>query len=48
MKNRDRFMNIINFKKVDDRLPMIEWAGWWDKTLDRWQAEGLPSDIGRL
>lgn len=28
-----------------DRLPLIEWAPWWDKTLDRWRAEGLPSDV---
>lgn len=45
MKNRDRFLSIMNFKKTDDRLPMIEWAGWWDKTLDRWYSEGLPSNI---
>lgn len=46
MKNRERFVNVLNFKRIDDRLPMIEWAGWWDKTLERWRAEGLPSDIG--
>ena len=48
MKNRDRFMNVMNFKKVDDRIPMIEWAHWWDKTLERWRAEGLTSDIGAI
>jgi hypothetical protein len=46
MKNRDRFLKVLNFKKVADRLPMIEWAGWWDKTLERWRSEGLPPDIG--
>ena len=24
------------------RLPRIEWAAWWDKTIHRWENEGLP------
>lgn len=24
-----------------ERLPCIEWATWWDLTLDRWHTEGL-------
>ena len=28
-----------------DRLPLLEWAGWWDKTIDRWRGEGLPADL---
>ena len=24
------------------RLPRIEWAAWWDKTIHRWESEGLP------
>ena len=27
-----------------DRLPMIEWAHWWDKTITRWHTEGLPAE----
>lgn len=23
-------------------LPCIEWAGYWDQTVDRWRSEGLP------
>lgn len=46
MNNRDRFLNTLNFQKVDDRLPIIEWAGWWDKTINRWREEGVPSNIG--
>ena len=34
----------MNFQPVD-RLPMIEWAGWWDKTIARWKEEGLPKDL---
>ena len=45
MNNRDRVINTLNFKKVDDRLPMVEWAGWWDKTLERFRQEGISRDI---
>jgi len=44
MKNRERFLNTLNFKPVD-RLPVIEWANWWNKTIDRWKKEGLPNDL---
>jgi hypothetical protein len=27
-----------------DRLPLLEWAGWWNKTIERWRQEGLPDD----
>lgn len=46
MKNRERFVRVLNFQKVDDRLPMIEWADWWEKTLERWREEGLPTELG--
>jgi uroporphyrinogen-III decarboxylase len=42
MTNRERFNNTFNFKPVD-RVPMIEWAGWWDKTYTRWFDERLPT-----
>ena len=45
MKNRDRIVNTLNFKLPDDRLPMMEWAGWWDKTLARFRSEGIPTDM---
>lgn len=47
MKNRDRIVNTLNFIMPDDRLPMIEWAGWWDKTQARFQKEGVPENLGR-
>lgn len=43
---RERFHAVMNFQPVD-RLPMVEWAAWWDQTLARWHAEGLPQDLGR-
>ena len=45
MTPRERFQKTLNFEKPDDRLPMIEWAAWWDKTIDRWKQEGLPQEL---
>ena len=41
---RERFHAVMNFEPFD-RLPLLEWAGWWDKTIDRWHEEGLPPDL---
>jgi hypothetical protein len=43
MTTRERFQAVMNFQPFD-RLPMIEWASWWDKTIERWRAEGLPEE----
>jgi hypothetical protein len=45
MKPRERLTAILNGRMPDDRLPMIEWAAWWDKTVDRWKQEGMPGDL---
>ena len=42
MTSRERFLRVLNFNMDVDRLPMVEWAPWWDKTQQRWQEEGLP------
>jgi hypothetical protein len=44
MNARERFQAIMNFQPFD-RLPVIEWAPWWDDTLKRWYTEGLPSHL---
>ncbi len=44
MNVRERFGAVMNFQPFD-RLPMLEWAGWWDKTIDRWRTEGLPAEV---
>ena len=44
MDNRTRFCNVLNFEPVD-RLPVTEWAPWWDKTIARWKHEGLPAEL---
>ncbi len=40
MNHLERIRAIMNFEPVD-RLPRIEWASWWDQTIDRWCDEGL-------
>lgn len=42
MTPRERFINVMKFHMPDDRIPMIEWAAWWNDTLNRWFDEGLP------
>jgi hypothetical protein len=44
MNARERFHAVMEFRPFD-RLPIVEWAGWWDKTIERWRGEGLPKDI---
>ncbi len=47
MNTRERFQAVAGFRPFD-RLPVIEWAGWWDKTLERWRGEGLPASVTDL
>lgn len=44
MNHVERFEHLMAFEPVD-RLPVIEWALWWDKTLERWYQEGLPRKL---
>jgi len=43
---RSRFTKVMNGQLPEDRLPVIEWASWWDLTLRRWEGEGLPPNLG--
>lgn len=45
MTNRERLQALLNFQKPDDRLPMTEWASWWNLTLDAWYGQGLDRSI---
>lgn len=40
MKTREKFQKILNFEPVP-ALPVVEWATWWDKTVDVWEGQGL-------
>ena len=45
MTNKERFERVLNFQNPGDRLPVYEWAPWWDKTVERWKTEGLDPDM---
>lgn len=45
MNARQRFNACLNFEKPKDRLPTVEWAPWWNKTVERWRNDGLSPDI---
>ncbi|MBI2437841.1 MAG: hypothetical protein HYV36_03390, partial [Lentisphaerae bacterium] len=44
MNTRERFQAIMRFQPFD-RLPLLEWAVWWDQTIARWHREGLPAEL---
>ncbi len=44
MNTRERFKAVMSFKPFD-HLPIVEWAPWWDKTIERWHMEGLPPTV---
>lgn len=46
MTTRERVKKLLNFESVD-AFPKIEWAAWWDKTVERWKQEGLPEEMNR-
>lgn len=35
----------MNGEMPADRLPVLEWAVWWDQTITRWHGEGLPDEL---
>ena len=44
MTERERIRAVLNFGQPD-RLPVVEWATWWDQTIRRWEKEGLPAGL---
>jgi uroporphyrinogen-III decarboxylase len=44
MNHTQRFRAVMNGQAVD-RLPIWEWAMWWDQTIARWKGEGLPAEL---
>src|SRR5512137_1928220 len=47
MNTHERVNAVLNFRPFD-RLPVVEWAPWWDQTLARWHTEGLPASVKGL
>ncbi len=47
--NRERIKKTLNFDLDGlDRLPLSEWAPWWNETLERWQGEGIDKNLKPL
>ena len=44
MNVREQFHAIMN-GRPSDGMPVLEWAYWWDKTLDVWKKQGLPDGL---
>jgi hypothetical protein len=44
MNHVERFRAVMDFQPVD-RLPMWEWAMWWDETIAHWKQQGLPPEL---
>lgn len=44
MNQVQRFRTVMNFQSAD-RLPTIEWAAYWDKTVNQWHQQGLPQEV---
>jgi len=44
MNHVERFRALMGFEPVD-RLPVWEWAMWWDATIAHWKTQGLPADL---
>lgn len=44
MTTRERFRAVVSGQPFD-RLPIIEWASWWNQTIDRWRGEALPAGV---
>jgi hypothetical protein len=42
---RSRFRKVLAGQMPEDRMPLVEWASWWNLTIDRWRREGLPGDL---
>ena len=45
MDARERFQLVLSGRMPPDRLPMVEYAPWWDATARRWESEGLPHGL---
>jgi len=46
MTKRERVVNTLNFKETD-KTPKLEWAAWWNKTVEGWQEEGLDKTLDK-
>ncbi|MDD2375736.1 MAG: uroporphyrinogen decarboxylase family protein, partial [Eubacteriales bacterium] len=45
LTNRERFRRLMSGAGPIDRVPALEWASWWDKTITHWEQNGMPSGL---
>jgi hypothetical protein len=45
MTVRERFHATMRADPAVDCCPVIEWATWWDKTIEIWESEELPRGL---
>lgn len=45
LTNRERFRRLMSGEGPIDRVPALEWASWWDKTITLWEQNGMPSGL---
>lgn len=48
MNSTERFARFFHGEEDVDRLPVIEWATWWEQTIANWQQQGLSRDLEYL
>ena len=44
MNARERMRAFFNREPIDD-MPHLEWAVWWNLTMERWEKEGLDTSM---
>lgn len=47
MTASERIIAVLNFRPID-RLPIIEWAPYWNQTIGRWEQEGMPEGMNNI
>lgn len=45
MTNTQRFRAALAGSTKMDRLPAVEWASWWEETVDFWEHDGLAAGM---
>ena len=46
MNHVERFRAVMHGQPVD-RLPIWEWAMWWDKTIAQWERDWVSQALSR-
>lgn len=47
MTIRENFHKLMNGDPTLDAAPAIEWAVWWNKTLEEWEEAGMPKNMSQ-